>query len=183
MAKLPHFTQSKASMNNYEPVFLNLFEVNFIPPSGVANQDMLIEHVNSVTGLDTDKMPAPVEQLFKSVKRRFVGSMVEETGIDLVINFSVNLNDANQMYVYNTLREWSDICYNPATGTMGLKKDYVGTIVVQAYNKRGDVWKKYTLNNAFPMTELPPLEFEYTKQDLYEIEMTFAVDLYDDERT
>lgn len=183
MAKLPHFKNSKASMNNWEPVFLNLFEVTFIPPNGVKGKDLLLEHVNSVSGLEIDKNPALVEQKYQHATRRFAGSSVETTTLDVVINFSVNLNDSNQMYIYNTLRDWCDIIYNPLTGSFGLKKDYVGTIVITAFNKAGDVFKKYTLLNAFPMSPLPALDLEYEKQDLFEIEMTFAIDHFDEERT
>ena len=183
MAKLPHFKNSQASMNNFEPVFLNLFEVTILPPNGVSNTEILMEHVNSISGLEVDKNPAPVEQKYQFATRRFAGSAPESTTLDVTINFSVNLNDSNQMYVYNTLRQWCDIIYNPQTASMGLKADYVGTIVVQVFNKAGDVFKKYTLYNAFPMSALPSLELEYTKQDLFEIELTFAVDHFEDERT
>ena len=35
MAGLPHFSNSTASRNNYEPVYLNQFEVIIQPPAGI----------------------------------------------------------------------------------------------------------------------------------------------------
>jgi hypothetical protein len=35
MAGLPHFTNSRAAINNFEPVYLNQFEVIINPPPGI----------------------------------------------------------------------------------------------------------------------------------------------------
>jgi len=56
MAGLPHFTNSKAAVNVYEPVFLNQFEIIIQPPPAVSNpignmgKTLLVENVLSVFG-------------------------------------------------------------------------------------------------------------------------------------
>ena len=69
MAGLPHFSNSIASMNNFEPVYLNQFEVVINPPASVAGGPILLQHVTKVTGMDVDKNPAPVAQKYKFAKR------------------------------------------------------------------------------------------------------------------
>ena len=62
MAGLPHYTSSKASVNKFEPVFLNQFEVIITPPAAVVppqgnpgNGNILLEQVKSVSGLQVDQ--------------------------------------------------------------------------------------------------------------------------------
>ena len=48
---LPHFTQSRASTQRYEPVTPNLFEVTIFTPSG-DDTGLILEHVTSIGGLN-----------------------------------------------------------------------------------------------------------------------------------
>ena len=61
MAGLPHFTNSKAAINNFEPVYLNQFEVIINPPAGIVDsattfngEGILAQQVKSITGLAVD---------------------------------------------------------------------------------------------------------------------------------
>jgi hypothetical protein len=129
---LPHYREDQTSKKSkhFEPVQANLFEVSILPPDGVAGADLLLQHINSISGLETlYREVAAVEQKYKFATRSYAG-MPDGTANDVTINFSLNLNDSNQAYVYKTMREWYRKQYNPETGEMGLKKDYVGTIVV-----------------------------------------------------
>ena len=56
MAGLPHFTNSLAGINNYEPVFLNQFQVLITPPPGIVDanitfngESVLTQQVKSAT--------------------------------------------------------------------------------------------------------------------------------------
>lgn len=149
MAGLPHYDHSKASKNLYEPVHQNLFEVTFIK-SDISGGEMLLEHVNSVSGLDTIHPEiSEVTQKYKFSSRSYVGMPSDGTTAKIEIEFSLNLNDANQMYVYKTLLDWAKQSYNPATGEMGLKKDYVGDIIIVQYNRAGDIYRKISLPDSF----------------------------------
>lgn len=183
---LPHYKNSKAGMNNYEPVYLNLFEVTIVPPTGIDpgagqnGQNLLMEQVLKVSGLELDKNPGVVEQHYKFAKRRYAGSKPETTTMDVVIDFEVNLNDANSMYTYKTLRQWNDIIYNPMTGAMGLKRDYVGSGLITMFNRAGDIFRRVRIPAWFPMTALPPMELDYQSTEVYQLSITFAVDYWED---
>ena len=148
MAGLPHFTNSKAAINNYEPVYLNQFEVLITPPSGIVEanttfkgESILAQQVKSITGLAVDILAsANVEQTYKFAQRRYAGGEPTTSDVTLTMEFEVNLNDVNSMSVYKILRQWSDLIYNPLTGAMGIKSDYVGSMVISVFNKRGDVF-------------------------------------------
>ena len=156
---LPHYSQDQTSRKgrNFEPVQQSLFEVTILPPAGVQGANMLLQQVNSISGLEINKAIGTQEQKFKFVTRSFA-SQPEGTSIDLGINFSLNLNDANQAYVYKTLKDWYNLIYNANTGEMGLKKDYVGTIIVTQFNRKGDIFRTVTLEDCFISSGLPFLE-------------------------
>ena len=181
MAGLPHFSNSQASINKYEPVYLNQFEAQITCPNGVGGGNILIEHVTKVSGLAVDKNPGLATQKYKFAKRNYAGGKPDTTTLDVAIKFTVNLDDANSMYAFKTLRQWTDLIYNPLTGAQGIKADYVGTIIVSVFNKNGDVFRRITLRDCFPLKAIDPMELEYTNgTTLYEINMTWAVDYWED---
>jgi len=181
MAGLSHYSNAKAGMNKYEPVFLNQFEVSLTTPDGVPGGELLLEHVRSVSGLTLDKTPAPIDQKYKFAKRNYAGAKPGQTFMDLGITFNVNLNDENSMYVFKTLRQWSDLIYNPLTGAQGLKVDYTGTIVISVFNKTGDVFRRITCRDVYPTKPLPAMDLGYLNEGLFQVEdMTFAVDYWED---
>ena len=50
---LPHYSEDQTSKKgkNFEPVQANLFEVTILPPDGVSGQELLLQHVKSISGL------------------------------------------------------------------------------------------------------------------------------------
>jgi len=186
MAGFSHYKNSKSAMSNYEPIFLNQFEVTLTPPAGISagvgnnGQNLLLEQVKKVSGLEVDKNPGTVEQYYKFAKRRYAGSKPETTTIDVTIDFEVNLNDANSAFVFKTLRQWSDLIYNPNTGAMGLKKNYVGSGLITEFNKNGDIFRMVRLPVMWPITAITPLDLDYQSTDLWVISITFAADYWED---
>jgi len=185
-AGLSHYRNSAAAMNNYEPIFLNQWEVTLTPPvginAGVGNngQNLLLEQVKKVSGLEVDKNPGVVEQYYKFAKRRYAGARPETTTVDITIDFEVNLNNANSAYTFSTIRQWSDLIYNPNTGAMGLKTNYVGSGLITEFNKAGDIWRMIRLPAIWPMTPINALELEYQSTDVWVMSMTFAADYWED---
>ena len=183
---LSHYKNSKASMKNFEPVFLNSFEVTLVPPTGIDagtgnnGQNLLLEHVKKVSGLELDKNPGTVDQYYKFAKRRYAGAKPESTTLDITIDFEVNLSDANSMYTFKTLRQWSDLIYNPMTGAMGLKNDYVGSGLITIFNKAGDIFRKVRLPVMWPMSAINPMELDYSSTEVYMLSLTFAADYWED---
>lgn len=187
MAGLPHFNSSKASTLMFEPIYNNQFEVVITPPAAIpvpagnpGNGNILLEQVTNITGFGPDKNPGEVSQKYKNAKRYYSGAAPANTYMDLGIGFEVNLDNNNSMYAFKVLREWSDLIYNPLTGAMGLKVNYTGTIVVKVFNKAGDVFRQVTCKDCFPMKAIDPMPLDYTTTGLYKINMTWAVDVWDD---
>jgi hypothetical protein len=181
MAGLPHYQNSLFGINKYEPVYLNQFEVLITPPAAVLGGPILVEQVTSISGLGVDKTPAATQQKYKFAVRNYAGAKPEQTVFDLTVNFTVNLNDANSMYVFKTLRQWTDLIYNPLTGAMGLKRDYTGTIVLSVFNKQGDVFRRITCRDCFPISPIGAMELDYAGTELYDIRLQWAVDYWDDQ--
>lgn len=187
MAGLPHYTSSKASVNKFEPIYLNQFEVIISPPLTVSvpqgnpgSPNILLEQVVRVSGLQVDQNPGEIFQQYKFAKRYYAGAAPPRTGLDVNIEFEVNLDDNNSMYVFKVLRQWSDLIYNPLTGAMGLKKDYTGNILINVFNKQGDIFRKITLKDCFPMSPITEMSLNYTQMGIYRINVTWAVDYFDD---
>ena len=181
MAGLPHYQNSLFGINKYEPVYLNQFEVLITPPAAVLGGPILVQQVTSITGLGVDKTPAATQQKYKFAVRNYAGAKPEQTVFDLTVNFTVNLNDANSMYVFKTLRQWTDLIYNPLTGAMGVKRDYTGTIVLSIFNKQGDVFRRITCRDCFPISPIGAMELDYAGTELYDVSLQWAVDYWDDQ--
>ncbi len=179
MPGLPHYTNSKASSKHYEPFYNNLFEVTILPPSTVSGGSILLEHVNKIGGLTQDRGSEAITQAYKFAKRSYA-SGVAETINDLKVEFSLNLNDANELYVYKTLRNWQRLIYNPLTGEQGLKKDYIGTIIVTNYNRKGDIFWQRTFHDCFPTGDLPEFGGDYSSGDAAAMEVTWRADWWEE---
>ena len=181
---LPHFKNSKASVNKWEFVAANLFEVTILPPPGVGGGEMMLEHVKSIGGLTTELGQEAVEQTFKTAKRSHLSTVPTNTVVDLVIAFSMNLNDDNVNYIYNTLRDWKRLGYNPLTGEMGLKKDYADAkIIVTMYDRPGNIHWQRTFHDCFINGDLPELPLSYETGDPLDIEVTFRSDHYTEQQS
>lgn len=185
MAKYPHYRNSTASMNSYEPVYLNLFEITIQPPLGLTNWStaLLMEQVIKVSGLDVDKTPpAGVLQTYKGWTRSYANAKLDQTFVDIAVDFEVNLDDANSMYMYRGLKAWCQRIFDPLTGIMSLKRDYAGgPMVVQAYNRIGGIYRTYTFDVVWPTTNINTIEFDYNSTDKYTITgFTFRADYWND---
>lgn len=189
---LPHFKNSRAAMELYEPVYTNLFTVDIQFPTtlGLTSQEQLltIEKVVKISGLDTNKVPdAGAKQSYKFAERRFANAGPESTTIDVAFDFEVNLQGcevgAPNMYAVKNLRKWSDLIYDPLTGRMGLKSQYVGDyIVITMHDKQLQPFWQWTLYNVWPKTSINPLELDYmNKSGIYKVTgYTFACDYWDE---
>ena len=164
---LPHFRLSQASMQSFEPVYKNLFEVRITPPAAIRtgtpweNSQLILDNVITVSGLGgIEKIPGVVTQKYKGATRSYAGSIPDQTFADISISFELNLDNSNSAYVYNALKAWTNLVYNPLTGETSLKSDYAGTaddptlMTVLVYNKRGIIIKQITFRQIFPTTAL-----------------------------
>jgi hypothetical protein len=93
------------------------------------------------------------------------------------------LDDNNSNYVFKTLRQWSDLIYNPLTGAAGIKSTYAGGtyILVSVFNKQGDVFRRVKLVNCFPVDQIKSLDLDYTNGTTpYKIALSFRADYFED---
>src|SRR5210317_227842 len=87
---LPHYTQSRASSQRYEPVQPNLFEVTVFTPLG-DDTGLILEQVKTIGGLNNlNPSVDAIGQKYKFADRSFA-SMPGQTFMDLTVNFSLNL--------------------------------------------------------------------------------------------
>lgn len=184
MAGLPHWDNSQAARNYYEPIFQNQFEVIITPPVAIIeNVELLVEHVLTVKGLPEFLTAGSTIQHYKFAKRAYADGVPDNTLTKLEMTFEVNLNEENNMYVYNTLRGWSDLIYDPLTGRQGLKKDYVGEIYIAIFNKAQDIFREWRFKPAFLSKGLSPLNLDYTNiNQVYKITAEFLCDAYKEKR-
>ena len=183
MANLPHYRNSTAAMNKYEPLYLNLFEVTIQPPAGLPNwtTPLLMEQVIKIGGLDVDKTPpAGVLQTYKGWTRSYANSKLDQTYVDLVLDFEVNFDDANSNYMYKALSAWCTRIFDPLTGAMSLKKDYAGgPMIIEAYDRVGNVQRRYTFDVVWPTTNINAIDFDYASTDKHTITgFTFRADYW-----
>lgn len=192
MAGLPHFRNSTAATKKYEPLYLNQFEVIITPPPAVAGligygENLMLEHVKKIEGLPelaaTGKL---VEQYYKFAKRKYASAKPEDTTATLKIEFEVNLNEDNDMYIYNALRGWSDLVYDPLTGAQGLKRDYAAdgaNISINIFNRVGDIYRTFTFTPVFiGPDKLTEMKLDYLDENIYRMTATFSADSYTEVR-
>jgi hypothetical protein len=171
MAGLPHYRNSKAAMNKFEPVYNAQFEITLQPPPAVSDWSLVMENVLKVDGVEVNRLPEVIDQKYKSATRSFAGGMVTDTFVDIALDFEVNLNEANSMYVYKALRRWCDLIYDPLTGRMGLKRDYTGgPMIINYFNKNGDIFRQLKFPVCFPTTTITPITSDYNDNAIYRIE-------------
>ena len=184
MAGLPHFDNSTAAVNYYEPIFLNQFEVIITPPSTITgpNDGLLVEHVTKITGLPELTGVGTVDQYYKFAKRTFAAGAPKKTDAQLSIDFEVNLNEENDAYVYNKMRAWADLTFDPLNGRQGLKADYVGEIYVAIFNKAQDIFREFRFNPAYLTGELNAMDLDYKSDGLYKLTAKFQCDAYRETR-
>ena len=182
MAKinLPHLRSSEAGVNMYEPIVGSQFMLYLVPPAGVTGSVVLTEHVKSITGMfDEPGGEGITEQVYQTSKRSY-DSNEKNTTRNVDVIFTLNLNDANQNYVYNTMKQWSRLRYNPETGERGLKRNYTGAIVGIRYNRDGSIFWERTLHQCFVASNFPDLPADYGQNDAQELTVTFRSDWWQD---
>ena len=179
---LPHFRSSRISRENMEVVNPNLFTVTIQLPKALTSEsaganavsdadlNLVLEEVQSVDGLDTNKIPInPIEQNYKGATRSIAGTIPDKTCIDVGFNFAMNLKRTDgtpSNFVLRTLRKWNDLIYDPLTGRMGLKVDYIAPLItVVLHTKDGIPYWQWMLYNCFPITNIPTPQLDYSKKN------------------
>lgn len=170
---ISHFRNSRVSMSNWEPIYLNLWTVEIQLPDSIGAEgettNLLLEGVQKVGGLNTSKAVAAMGQKYKSSDRSFAAAGPENTYLDVTLDFEVNVmrdsNGSPTLTQVKTLRKWTDLIYDPLTGRMGLKQDYIAPQVNITLHDKAyfPIWQ-WTLYNVFPTTSLPEVALDYSQK-------------------
>jgi hypothetical protein len=182
---LPHYTNSRISVNNWDPVYLNLFTVILELPLPLQQKYpepyVYLEQIKKVSGLETDKISGVgAEQNFKFASRRFAKSKPDNTVVDLEIEFEVNVSDDGLMYPYNVFRDWSKLIYDAETGNQSKKKNYVGSMVIRLHDKEYNVLKRWNFPTVFISEQLPSFDLDYSTEEVFVMPVKFAADFWRD---
>ena len=180
-----HYQNSDAARNMWEVVSPALFEVYLTFPFLLANlngnQELMFQHVRSISGLDgLTPTISNVVQKYKYAERHYAAAGPDKTSLELTLTYTMNINDAQENYIYNMLRKWYDLVYNPQNGQTLVKKDYAGgsVMTILEHDRNGAIWRKVTCLNFFPST--PPTglnEDNYDSTgDAKTVSITFIVD-------
>ena len=179
-------------MANWEPIYQNQFMIDItfpallggaVPNTGTeqgVDTVTLSQQVKKLDGLPEITPLGTVEQYYKFSKRTYAAARPEETTAELEIDFEVNLNDNNEMYVYNMLRAWANIIFDPLNGSMGLKRQYVGAMAVHIFNKRGAIFRTFEFPSVYLMDNLTEMELDFQGDDLYTVTAKFKADYWNE---
>ena len=191
MAGLPHFKNSAAGPGKYEPLYLNQFEVIITPPPAVSGKigfgnNLMLEHVLKVSNLPelAGSGQAVTVQNYKFSQRTYAPAKPQQTYHQFTIDFEVNLNQSNDMYIYNALRAWADLIYDPLTGRQGLKADYAdASIQVTQFNRAGVIYREFVFAPVFiGPNKLTETVLDYTGDGIYKLTAQFTADTYTESR-
>jgi len=184
--KIPHYKNSVVSTSMYEPVYTNLYHVILTPPASINDGiEFVIENVKSISGLNTDiHLDASVMQTFKGSDRSFLSSKPSQTYVDLGMVVQVNVNEDLTMIGYDLYRKWQNLGYNPRTGMMTTKKNYVGgPLSIYLHTKDSEVVRFWNFPTVFPFgnTEAGMSDLSYESGDtIAEVTYNFRADYWDD---
>jgi len=147
---LHHFRNSTASREKYEPVVTSYSDATIILPSQLGQNNLFIEHISKISGLDNLYPTSPViKQQFYQSTRSYAG-LPTETSVELTIDMTQNLNRQHENYIYNTILEWYRMIYDERTAQTSLKIDYCGSLIVQQYDRDGSIWRNIFCEICFP---------------------------------
>lgn len=182
---LPHYTSRKeAGIGKEEPIYGNMFLVTIIPPPLVAaSGDLLNAHITNIGGINLHPESPVVEQTYRGATRSFASGLLEPTTNDLTLNFTENLNEGGQRYVYKILRDWKRLIHNSETGERGLKRDYANAqIILEMHDRNGDIFQRITFFDCFITSALQELELDVTNGEPVPLEgVTFRTDYWSEE--
>ena len=181
-----HYWNSQAARNNWEVVSPALFEVDITFPLLISSalgdyKPLLFEHVRSISGLDgVTPTVSNVVQKFKYAERHYAAAGPDKTSLELTITYTMNLNDEHQNYIYNLLRKWYDLIYNPQNGQMLTKAQYAGGSLMKIveHDRDGSIYREIVCFNFFPSTPPTGLNDDNydSTGDAKTVSITFIVD-------
>lgn len=159
---LPHIQNSQAGRNKFDPVHTNIFEVRFTVPEALRAQFgkdevLLTEHVTKITGAlgALNKGATTGTQKFMGTDRSYIMPKMDSTRAEFEIEFTLNLRDDVDNYIYKLLRAWVALGYDINTGARSLKRDYCADwLNIAVANRAGDIYHEIIFKDVMTNGEL-----------------------------
>lgn len=184
---LPHFKNVTTADSKEEPVYSNLFEINFKFPAlnkdkkeyEAATLNVMMLNATNIS-LDLTKPLGVAKQYFKYSGRQFLTTMKDNSIIDdLKINFNLNVSDNNVMTTWNLLKKWYDNAWNSQTGELHYKKNNIGQITANIHDREGVVIRRVQYMNV-QLKALSSMEFKWETETILSVDATFIADYFVD---
>lgn len=182
---LPHIQNSEAGRNKFDPVHKAIYEVRFTVPAGIQSdyskdEVLLTEHVLKISGLGAlNNTPGTGTQKFMGTDRSFINPTLDNTRAELEVEFTLNLRDDTDNYIYKLFRAWAALGYDLNTGSRQLKKNYCADwMEVIVANRVGDVYQDVVFKDVMlngPITGWLE-DLEYTNNDAATLTVKFVSD-------
>lgn len=144
---LPHLKNSFAGVNRLDPVHSSIFELRFTLPEAIRadfgkDELLLTEHALKIDGLDgIQRAPGTGVQKFMGTDRSYINPKPDSTRLELTVEFTLNLRDDVDNYIYKIWRAWAALGFDMNTGTRVLKREYCADwLNVAVANRRGDIF-------------------------------------------
>ena len=94
--------------------------------------------------------------------RSYIQPKLDSTHAELEVEFTLNLRDETDNYIYKLLRAWAALAYDQNTGERHLKKDYCAQwLKVSVGNAVGDIYREVVFKDVMMNGPLAGLE-EYS---------------------
>lgn len=182
---LPHIQNSQAGRNKFDPVHQNIFEVRFTVPDAIRDQFgkdevLLTEHVTKITGVGgaINKAPNVQQQKFMGTDRSYIVPKLDNTHAELEMEFTLNLRDDTDNYIYKIFRAWAALGYDVNTGSRALKRDYCADwLNIAVANRAGDIFHEIIFKDVMMNGDLSGYgDFDYETGDACTLSCKFVSD-------
>lgn len=180
---LPHFSNILSHNSNDEPVYKALFELTFdLPPilgRTIDDVKLMLENARNITLPLTPDIEVQTQR-FKFSTRAYVTLPSQTHVADLSINFNLNENDRNAVFVWNILKAWYDLAWNSQTGETHTKREMIGNIIVNQHNKKGQVIRRVSFINI-QLVGVSEIELNWdSPTEILECSGKFIADYWED---
>lgn len=180
---LPHFSNILSHNTNAEAVYKALFELTFdLPPilgRSITDVQLMLENARNITLPLTPDIEVQTQR-FKFSTRAYVTLPTQTHVADLSINFNLNENDKNSVFIWNILKAWYDLAWNSQTGETHTKSEMIGNIIVNQHNKKGQVIRRVTYVNV-QMVGVSEIELNWdSPSEILECSAKFIADYWED---
>lgn len=187
---LPHIQNSTAGRNKFDPVHVNIFEVRFSVPEALRAQFgkdevLLTEHVTKVSGAlgAINKGPTTGTQKFMGTDRSYIIPKMDSTRAEFNIEFTLNLRDDVDNYIYKLFRAWKALGYDINTGARSLKREYCADWMdIAIANRAGDIFHEILFKDVMMAGDIGGSfgDLDYESGDAVTIEIPFVSDWWEE---